>query len=126
MLLWFIPSFIIEGHIKFQLGVSGNEDAFYFCPLSSWPSRLEASAFSTAVAWERFLRAFLCFVCVHPRRRIFLSHGFQSKLTILKFLLPNLDVSALNSFSSSAGVLLAAHTKWSKGLQSTHFPPVQL
>lgn len=94
MLLWFIPSFIIEGHIKFQLGVSENEDAFYFSPLSSWPSWLEASAFNTAVVLGQFLRAFLCFVCVHPLRRIFYSHGFQSKLMILKFLLPNLDVSA--------------------------------
>ena len=49
MLLCFISSFIIEGHIKFQLGVSENEDAFYFPLLSSWPSWLEASAFSTVV-----------------------------------------------------------------------------
>ena len=49
MLLCFIPSFIIEGHIKFQLGVGENEDAFYFPLLSSWPSWLEASAFSIAV-----------------------------------------------------------------------------
>ena len=49
MLLCIIPSFIIEGHIKFQLGVGENEDAFYFPLLNSWPSWLEASAFSLAV-----------------------------------------------------------------------------
>lgn len=38
LLLWFIPSFIIEERIKFQLEVSEDEGAFYFSPLSSWPS----------------------------------------------------------------------------------------
>ena len=103
MLLWFSLSFIIEGHIRFQLGVSDDEDAFYFSPLCSWPSWLETSAFNTAVVQGAIPQSFPP-LCIHPLHCLMRLEVIVYKLMILKFLPPNWDLSAETPPAALQGV----------------------